>query len=612
MINRITASPIYGSLLLLLLFGDIGYSQFDPYQLGRGIHAMSTDEGIFLSWRSYPQDAHNEISFQLLRNEKELLPSGQQLTNHLDPNGKISDSYQLLTYANGDLISTSSKLQPWAEEYQKIDLQTPKGYHINDGSIGDLDGDGQLELLIKMENRSHDNSHKGYTDPVLLHAYEMDGELMWSIDLGINIRAGAHYTQMMVADLDGDHIAEIICKTAPGTKDGLSNYLSRGPAAADDDTADYRNEHGYIISGPEYLTVFDGRTGRELSTTRYLPPRHPDTEYPSSAQLKELWGDGYGNRVDRFLAGVAYFDQLPSVVMCRGYYTRTTLAAWDYRDGELTQRWFFDTQDHEDLRSYSGQGAHSLSVGDVDGDGLDEIMYGAMAIDHDGQPLYSTHYDHGDATHLADIIPEREGLEFFMPHESAGRVHDGITNPALSVRDARTGQVLWTKHQIGDIGRGLSADITDEYPGMEVWASAGLGVYSSLGEKISDLIPSINFAIWWDGDLQRELLDKNQITKWHPTHLDTLLLAPDAQSNNGTKSTPVLSGDIMGDWREEVIWRSLDDQSLYIYSTPIPTDYSVPSLLFDRNYRLALIWQNVAYNQPPHPSYDIQSKAIKY
>lgn len=591
-------------LLGFLLSFQFCIGQTSTEIFNRGLIAIPQDGDIFISWRLFPTDIASGATYNILRNGNVITnPPLTDVTNFVDTEGSPNSEYVLEVNVDGAITETTAAIQPWQERYLEIPTQTPGGYSLNDASVGDLDGDGQFEVVVKLERVTHDNSQSGITDPVFLHAYTLEGELLWSIDLGINIRGGAHYTQFMVYDLDGDGKAEIACKTAPGTKDGLGNYLSEGPASSDNDQANYRNSDGYILSGPEYLTVFEGTTGQELTTVYYNPPRHPTTWSPTSGQLNAIWGDGYGNRVDRFLACVAYFGDSPSLVMCRGYYTRTVLAAWDFSDNTLSQRWVFDTD--EGWPEYEGQGAHSLSVGDVDNDGKDEIMYGAMALDDDGTPLYNTNFQHGDATHLSDLIPDIEGLEFYMPHEKAGYTHNGVVNPGISIRSAESGDILWSINASGDIGRGLTADISADHPGNEFWASSGLGVYGSYGQVISNNLPPINFAVWWDGDLLRELLDNITIYKWSPATDTPIFTASGCASNNGTKATPALSGDILGDWREEVIWRASDNQSLRIYSTTIPTTLGLPCLLFNRQYRLALVWQNVGYNQPPHPSFFI-------
>ena len=291
--------------------------------------------------------------------------------------------------------------------YIEISLQNASGYTAGDASCGDLDGDGIYEIVLKEEKNRQDNAHDGVTGEPKLSAYKLDGTLLWKIDLVVNIREGAHYTQFMVYDLDGDGIAEIACKTAPGTKDGTGSFLKTGPAAAADHSRSYRNStSGRIMDGPEYYTIFSGKDGSELVTVDYKPNRSGN------------WGDNYGNRSDRFLAAVAYLDGVrPSVITCRGYYTpRTTLWALDWRDGKLTERWFFDSD--KGYTQYAGQGNHSLAVGDVDQDGKDEIVYGACCIDDNGKGLWNSGQGHGDAGHLCDIDPERPGLEYWSIHEN--------------------------------------------------------------------------------------------------------------------------------------------------------------------------------------------------
>ncbi len=594
-------------------------------RLDRGLVALRAGEGeVFLSWRLLGGDPAGTlfnvyrvreggrpelVNARPLDGATSLLDAGAgsgRLSYHVRPvwRGREYDPSPAFAVAAGES----------ARPYLEIALQAPPvsadpggyEYHASDGSVGDLDGDGRLELVLKWEpSNSKDNSHPGRTGPVYLDAYRLDGASsgpLWRINLGRNIRAGAHYTQFMVYDLDGDGRAEVACKTADGTVDGLGRVI--GDAAAD-----HRNATGYVLRGPEFLTVFDGRTGAAIDTAPYLPPRHPDTTEPSGDQLKALWGDGYGNRVDRFVAGVASLDgRSASLIMARGYYTRTVLAAWDLRGGKLVSRWVFDSHaGPAELRDYAGQGNHQLSVADVDADGRDEIIYGAMTLDDDGRGLYTTRLHHGDALHVSDLDPERPGLEVFSPHESP-RANGGIGS---TFRDARTGKVWWSTPAPRDVGRGVAFDIDPRHPGAEAWASNSNRLYSAKGEVISETRPrSMNFAVWWDGDPQRELLDRTAISKWNAVDAtETRLLTADGCAwNNGTKANPVLSGDILGDWREEVVWRTADSRFLRIYVSTIPTPYRHVTLLHDRQYRLALAWQNVAYNQPPHPSFDMETR----
>jgi len=569
-------------------------------KLERGVVALQTAPAqVYVGWRLLATDTP-DVAFHVYRAQAGSPQAPVRLTS--EPLRRTTDFVDTTAPTNGAFhyivrpVANGMELPPalpfeinlslGPRPYLPIPLQTPAGYMPNDASVGDLDGDGEYEIVLHQAGRGRDNSQRGQTDPPILEAYKLNGHRLWRINLGRNIREGAHYTQFLVYDFDGDGRAEMVCKTADGTVDGTGQVLGNAQA-------DYRNAEGYILSGPEYLTVFDGLTGRALATTNYLPPRGDVA----------AWGDNYGNRVDRFLAAVAYLDgQRPSFVMCRGYYTRTVLVAWDWRDGRLTRRWIFDSHEGPPaLREYAGQGNHNLSVADVDSDGRDEIIYGACTIDDNGKGLYTTSLGHGDALHVGDLDPTRPGLEVFGIHEKVRHPH------GVSFRDARTGQILWSKSS-PDVGRGLAADIDPRHPGSECWAAgAGLmGLWNARGELISQSRPrSCNFAVWWDADPLRELLDRNVISKWNwETGQETrLLVAEDCQSINGTKANPCLSADILGDWREEVIWRSTDGRELRIYVSTIPAAFRLPTLMHDRQYRLSVAWQNVGYNQPPHPSF---------
>jgi hypothetical protein len=585
---------------LAILTGKAETRQME--KLDRGLVAVKTTDGVFLSWRLLGDEPQN-LPFNIYKNGNLLNTTPiTETTNWMDKNGKVSDEYMVKTVDRRDVARhVSTTVKPWENPYKILQLNRPQapvienpqqwenaGYIPNDCSAGDLDGDGEYEIIVKWNARSHDNSHNGPTDNVFLDAYKLDGTQLWRIDLGKNIRAGAHYTQFMVYDLDGDGIAEIACKTAPGTIDGQGKAVVLGN---DDPNADYRNAQGHILDGPEYLTVFNGTTGAEMTTIPYNPPRGND--------LKRVWGDDHGNRSDRHLACIAYLDGVhPSLVMCRGYYTRAVLAAYDFKDGKLQERWVYDSGIERDTKNTAfGQGNHSLAVGDVDDDGYDEIIYGAAAIDHDGKLLYSTGLGHGDAHHLSDLDPDHPGLEFFDVHETK-------PNPAgVELRAAGTGELLFGRPTTIDVGRGLSADIDPKHRGFEFWSIASDSVYNIKGEVISTHRPSINFRIYWDGDLQDELLDGTKISKWNGDGTDLLVDFKQfgAVSINGSKQNPNLQADLFGDWREEVILYNRENPSqLMLFTTTIPTAYRLPTLMHDPVYRLSVAWQNVAYNQPPH------------
>lgn len=615
---------LFAVVSLSALAASVFAQQLPPRQmenLGRGVVAIKQPNGkIFVSWRLLGTDP-DDIAFNLYRQTggktvrlNSLPLSGA--TNFVDDTADATqaNAYFVRPVLTGKEQPASTSFQipanAEAKPYLSIPLKTPEGYAPNDASVGDLDGDGEYEIVLHQAGRGYDNSQKGVTDPPILQAYKLDGTLLWTINLGENIREGAHYTQFMVYDLDGDDRAEVVCKTADGTVDGTGQVIG-------DAKANYVNENGYILSGPEYLTVFDGLTGKALATTKYVPARHSGTENPTSEQLKAVWGDGYGNRVDRFLACIAYLDGVhPSFVMCRGYYTRTVLAAWDWRNGKLTQRWVFDTNTPGNEK-FAGQGNHNLSVADVDGDGKDEIIYGKMAVDDDGKGMYSTGIGHGDALHVSDLDPDHPGLEVFS-------IQERFDDAGLNFFDARTGEVLWKKPALnaattgGDKGegpaRGLALDIDPRTRGFECWG-AGAGVEGRVYDCKGNLIPTggkmppCNMGIYWDGDLLSELLDKTRISKWDwRTNINKNLL--DSKNfgcvqNNGTKADPCLSADILGDWREEVIYRTEDNKELRVFTTTIPTEYRFRTFMHDPEYRLSIAWQNVGYNQPPHTSFYI-------
>ena len=591
-------TKLAAALLAALLLPE-ARAQRQMEALGRGVVAIRQSDGkVFVGWRMLGTDA-DDVAFNLYRVTDggaavKLNPQPLAAVTHFTDGAAPADkanAWFVRPVMKGAVQPPSARCALAANApalpYLSIPLKTPAGYTPNDASVGDIDGDGEYEVVLHQASRGRDNAQAGTTGSPILQAYRLDGTRLWQIDLGRNIREGAHYTQFLVCDFDGDGRAEVACKTADGTVDGVGKAI--GDAAAD-----HRNERGYVLRGPEFLTIFDGRTGAALATVDYVPPRGRTAD----------WGDDYGNRVDRFLACVAYLDgQRPSLVMCRGYYTRTVLAAWDWRGGKLTQRWIFDTHDGTPGNlAYAGQGNHNLSVGDVDGDGRDEIVYGSMCVDDTGKALWNTGLGHGDALHLSDLDPEHPGLEVFDIHEHISHPH------GVDFRDAKTGKILWSKPS-PDVGRGVAFDIDPRHPGHECWA-AGPGLdslYDAKGVAIGPKPRSCNMAVWWDGDLLRELLSGTTIDKWdyENGHEIRLLSAHDfaAASNNSSKANPCLCADILGDWREEVIWRSRDNQELRIFTTTLPTTHRFPTLMHDPQYRLGVAWQNVGYNQPAHPGF---------
>ncbi|MGN9761930.1 rhamnogalacturonan lyase [Streptomyces sp. SD31] len=560
-------------------------------RLDRGLTSVHTGSGNLVSWRWLATDP-NDVAFNVYRGGTRLNSSPLTTsTNYLDAGAPDSADYTVRAVVNGIEQAPSERALQFRNGYKDVPISPPPGgtspgnspytYEANDASVGDLDGDGALDIVLKWQpTNAKDNAQSGYTGNTIVDGIKLDGTRLWRIDLGRNIRSGAHYTQFQVYDYDGDGKAEIAMKTADGTKDGTGAVIGSS-------SADHRNSSGYVLSGPEYLTMFNGQTGKAMQSVDYVPGRGSVSS----------WGDSYGNRVDRFLAGTAYLDgSRPSVIMARGYYTRSVIAAWDWRNGQFTRRWTFDSNANS---GYAGQGNHQLSVADVDGDGKDEVVYGAMAVDDNGNGLWTTRNGHGDAMHVGDLDPSRPGLEEF-------KVDEDSSKPSSWMADARTGQILWSTPAGGDNGRGVSGDIWSGSAGAESWSSLVSGVRNPKGAVVASRKPgSSNFLAWWDGDTTRELLDGTRIDKYGTSGDTRLLTGSGVHSNNGTKSTPSLSGDILGDWREEVIWPTSNNTALRIYSTPYQTNTRITTLLHDTQYRTALAWQNTAYNQPPHPSFFI-------
>jgi len=594
--------------------GGTGFYRME--RLSRGLVAVSSSNGVYVGWRmfgfEYDASTPANVSYNVYRDGTKVA-NVTNSTNYQDSAGTSTSTYSVRPVIGGVEGAASESAKVLSQQYLTVPLQVPPGgttpascptaseaytYSANDGSPGDTDGDGVYEIFLKWDpSNAKDNSQDGCTGNVFIDAYKVDGTRLWRIDLGPNIRAGAHYTQFVVYDFDGDGKAEMAVKTAPGTKDGTGQYLKLGPAANDTDSMLYRNSSGYILSGPEYLTVFNGQTGAEMATV----------DFDQARGTVSAWGDSYGNRVDRFLATAAYLDAtgLPSFVMARGYYTRATLSAWNWREGKLTKLWKFDsdaTPKDAAGHPYTGQGSHSMAVANVDDDAGQEIMYGAATIDNTGAGLCSTGFNHGDAIHAGDLIPSRPGLELFMCNE------DG-EHPSYHLRDGKTCAIIQQGPVNGaDTGRCVAEDVDSANPGAEMWSSSTTGLFSATSNASLGAAPgSTNFLVWWDADETRELEDANHIDKYSAGTTTRLLTATGFSSNNGTKSTPTLTADLFGDWREEVVWRATDSSSLRIYTTTALTTRRIYTLMHDPQYRMQVTSEQTAYNQPPHTGFHIGS-----
>lgn len=599
--------PTLLGLIAILICSTSSYGQRRMEMLDRSVVAVPTSAGVMVSWRiTGPEYAENS-TYNLYRGT-ELIKSGLTVSNFVDPQSN-GEGYSVTAVMNGVEQNRSKAATSLAKQYFTIPVRAINGaydkYEINDASVGDLDGDGEYEIVVKRLSISATPADTTYH---YLEAYKLDGTFMWAINLGPNLINKVE-VNFLVYDLDGDGKAEIATRTSDGFTDGAGNYVGDRDG---DGQVSYRstaayNSSYYRIDGPDYISIFDGKTGKEIAWNWYI-----DREPMSQWGTPGMSDSQLSHRAEKCMWSVAYLDGVnPSFIITRGIYHRIKLEAWNFSNGSLTKKWAYDSDPNGVASTYTGSGYHNFIVGDADGDGRDEIMYGSMAVDEYGKGMYSTGFGHGDAQHLADINPDIAGLEHFACLEGA----NGSTIPGLSLRNATTGAKQWSLAASGDIGRCIAADIDEKNKGYEIWGSEGSGIYSSTGVKISTAQPTTagggatyNFGIWWDGDVQRELLDKTVITKWNATNqstdrVATLYNIASISANNDTKSNPSLMADILGDWREEVIYRSSDNTGMVVFVTPFSTAQRMYTLMHDPNYRTAISWQQNSYNQPPNLSF---------
>lgn len=635
--------------------------------LSRGLTAIKTDSGVYLSWRLHENEDHrfgtadSNVSFNIYRDGVKI-DTVKDSTNYTDASGAASSSYSVAPVVSGTESEQCAAVSVMSSSYFDIPIVKPADetvqyvypYTDSDGNVtteatfsfspadcsaGDLDGDGEYEIIVKWTSSERDVGLPGdpaYSGTVRLAAYKLDGTRLWAddINLGKNVYSSAHTLQFLVYDFDRDGKAEIICQTSLGSKDASGAYVSHSAAAgtaiseftdAQNESADYRG-YGRIITGEEFLTVFNGETGAAIDTIDLPTAR-------GSANGVDF-GDDFGNRSNRFVASVAYLDgENPYAIFLRGYYfgkngkQRTSIAGVRFDGNRLSADYRFDTKSgqpgyYEGAGIYVGQGNHNCTVADVDNDGKDEFITGALCMEVDEsdrfRPKWCTFMEHGDALHIGNYDPTHPGLEFFTVHEDSGpntmSGQDVPINYGMSVIDANTGEILFHEDASSDTGRGVMANVgAGGY--YQIWSSgneleiANGGTSFTKGSKSGF---SQNFRIFWDGDLYDELLDGVKLTNWNGSTMERIVLPTNTQfyAINGTKANPSLQADLFGDWREELVYPVSSGDALRVFTTTIPTEYKMKSLMYDGVYRSGVAAQQTAYNQPPHIGFYVSEESF--
>lgn len=604
-------------IILFLLFLPFSFGQRFMEKLDRSVVAQKVSNGVYVNWRIPSEEWYN-TSYKLYRDGTLIYTTTTSgASNYLDASGTINSKYSVSSVRNGVESAQSAQTSVINKNYIDIPLRDLKklgknGYLPNDATAADLDGDGQYEIILKRLKKDWSQECTDYT---YFEAYKIDGTFMWAIDVGPNITMDVEIN-IAAFDFDGDGKAEVFMRSSDGTIFGLDINNQGGVSVGDRDGDGYINYRlapfngiggdGFMNAGPEYLSLIDGMTGKELDWAPFIARGNSND-----------WGDGYGHRANKFFFGAPYLDgKKPSLFIGRGIYTQTKMQTYDVVNKKLVKRWFWESGSSGTLqqgkyddspKSYFGQGYHNYTIADVDDDGKDEINWGSMTVDDDGKPLYSTELGHGDAQHYGDFDPYRKGQEMFACNES---------KPGTNLRDAKNGKLLYRKVAASDVGRAGAGNISDTYKGAEVWGG-GVGLSATDRVELSHFGVAENYCVYWDGDLLQEILDHafntstgtgpGKITKFNSMGNISTLLTAEAYSCNYTKGTPCLQADIFGDWREEAIWWRPDSLALRIYITPYQTNYRIYTLMHDHQYRQAICWQMCGYNQPPHTSFYLGS-----
>lgn len=618
-------------------------------KLDRGLIAIKTDGGVYLSWRLFDNEdnifgsADKNVSFNVYRDGKKISEVATK-TNYVD--STVGTNYSVAPVINGVEGEKCNPVTAYNNSYFDIPLLKPDDETIYDPSnnklatysffpadcsTGDVDGDGEYEIIVKWTSHERDVGTPAYSGTVHLAAYKLDGTKLWKndIELGKNVYSSAHTLQFLVYDFDGDGKSEVICQTSLGSKDGQGKYVSNA-AQTDEEikaitdkensTADYRSSSGVITKGEEFLTVFNGETGAAMDTISLPTTRGSENGVD--------YGDDFGNRSNRFVSDIAYLDgEKPYAIYLRGYYfgrngkQRTSIAGISWDGTALSPTYRFDTQKgqegyYDGAYQYVGNGNHNCTVADVDNDGKDEFITDALCMevndDNEFRPKWCTYLQHGDALHIGNYDPTHTGFEFFTVHEDSGTNslsgNDITLDFGMSVIDAETGNIMFHEGASDDTGRGVMANVgAGGY--YQIWSAKNSARQSNGGTDFTTAnsltgrnTPSMNFRIFWDGDLYDNLLNGANITDWNGRNMSNIFSAGnyDCVSINDTKANPSLQADLFGDWREEVVYPTSDGTALRVFSTTDTTDYKIKTLMQDPVYRSGVAAEQTAYNQPPH------------
>ena len=592
------------TVVALLTFVSVSAQRMTD-QLDRGLIAVKTAAGVYCSWRIFGEEYY-DVNYNIYRDGTKLNAEPLAVSNFVDTGGSAGSSYTVSAVVRGQEQAQSKSVGVWEQSYLEI---TPdhgsltSTYVPNDACCADVDGDGELEILLKFDNSSWARSsyqREGYNgEYFIIEVYKLNGKKLWWVDLGPNMADFQNNEQNIVAyDWDGDGKAEAVMRASDGTTihmadgteyvigDKSKNYLAASSSG-----------QWFIFQGDEYLVYMNGETGQPYQVMEYPLKRLE----PGETDLAAAWGDGYGHRSSKHFFGAPYLDgRKPSIFLARGIYTRHKMIALDVNPAthELTERWRWNCNNASS--PWYGNGYHNFAVADVDWDGRDEICFGSMVIDDNGLGLSTTGLGHGDAQHHGDFNPYIHGHEIFACNEDL---------PSNNYRDATTSKIYYRKAGGSDDGRCMAGNFTNDFPGAMGFSSRDEAISCVTNGYVDGLSKAglaDNMRIYWDGDLLEECFNytdgKNTAGGIYKYGKGLIYKLQGSMTNNDTKGTPCYQGDLFGDWREEVMMRT-HDNTIRIYTTTDVTPWRNYTLWHDMQYRQAMVWQMCGYNQPPHVSY---------